>query len=188
MAGHFDFLMPSGEALELKTDTYNMDKTENFLSNDGATTIKTAGGPYQAFGRGATIFAYLYIKMALAFFFNTIDLIRHIDKVEKGQQNKKPVYIRNHGWTTTGYKISRKDVEHLVVDIKNVPILESGQILGQKSANAVRDYGNVSTKVQHCGAITLIFLTVYCLFFLCVLVKHPCSTAFTPIGTVYGLQ
>lgn len=118
---HFDFLMPSGEALELKTDTYNMDKTENFFIERWSDLHKKRpGGPYQAFGRGATIFAYLYIKNGTCFFFNTIDLIRHIDKVEK--DNKiKPVYIRNHGWTTTGYKISRKDVEHLVVDIKKCP-------------------------------------------------------------------
>ena len=114
---HFDFLTPDCCALELKTDTYDMQKTDNFFIERWSDLHKKRpGGPFQALGRGASLFAYLYIKNKKCFVFNTVDLIKHVMELENKKQVSL-VYIRNVAWTTTGYKIPRDSVKHLILKI-----------------------------------------------------------------------
>lgn len=108
-----DFIAPDFTTLELKTERRALADTENmFVEVWSDVHKKKPGGPYQAFGRGCTYFAYLYLPDKTAFVFNTHELITFL-----ASKKYSEIYIRNRAWTSSGYKVPRKDVEALVVKI-----------------------------------------------------------------------
>jgi hypothetical protein len=110
---HADFITPDFQTLELKSDSYSMGKTKNyFIERWSDVYKKRPGGLWQAFGRGTNYFAYLYVPDKTCFVFRTHELITFLE-----QHKFSEVYIRNRGWTTSGYKVPRALVAHLVVKI-----------------------------------------------------------------------
>lgn len=108
---HADFMCPDFSTLEVKSDQYNMHETPNmFIERWSDVKAKKPGGPWQAFGRGTTYFAYLYAANKVCYVFKTHELIEFLE-----QQKLAEIWVHNRSWVTVGYKVSRALVKHLVV-------------------------------------------------------------------------
>jgi hypothetical protein len=108
-----DFIeVESGKKLELKTDTYNMTKTENFFVERWSSLYDEKPGSFwQAYGHGCQIFCYMFVRHNTWFQFG--DIPAAMDKVEKMTATKGYIYIKNRAWITAGYKIPREALSDL---------------------------------------------------------------------------
>ena len=101
-----------GRSIELKTDTYSMDSTQNFFMERYSDTERgTFGGPWRAARDDVDSFVYMYLPQRRCFWFQSRELIDFLDVYCKG---KRLVEIPNKTWVTTGYLVPRKAVLHLV--------------------------------------------------------------------------
>lgn len=109
----FDVYINGNERVELKTDSYSMDKTENmFIEKIGNTQTNKPGGPFLSVINDIKYFVYFYIQDKTFYWFRPRDLCDYIDKnIEKLKMHR----IFNYGWSSIGYLVNRKDVEHLVI-------------------------------------------------------------------------
>ena len=109
----WDFTVQStGEKLELKTDTYNIDKSPNFFFERFSDVYKqTPGGPWQSYSHGVDIFCYYFVRHNVWFEFRDMEAL--LERLNKLTENKGLVYIKNRGWVTGGYKIPRNLLEDL---------------------------------------------------------------------------
>lgn len=109
----YDFtVLSSREKVELKTDSYNMDKSENFFFERYSDVSKESpGGPWRAKRDKVDIFCYYFVRHNIWYEFRDIPaLVKRLNSLTKG---KGLVYIKNRGWITGGYKVKRSDVEDL---------------------------------------------------------------------------
>ncbi len=109
----YDFVCTeTKKKIELKTDTYNMNKTDNFfIERYSDVHKKSPGGPWQSHGKGVDIFCYYFVRHNMWFQFEDLPkLIKRIEELTKGQGL---IYIKNKGWVTGGYKINRNDLADL---------------------------------------------------------------------------
>ena len=109
----YDFTVKSSrEKLELKTDTYNMNKSSNFFFERYSDVHrKTPGGPWRAHKDEIDIFCYYFVRHNLWFEFRDLDgLIERLNDLTKKQGL---IYIKNKGWVTGGYKIPREALDDL---------------------------------------------------------------------------
>ena len=109
----YDFdCVKTGAKIELKTDTYNIEKTDNFfLERYSDVHKKSPGGPWQSIEKGVTVFCYYFVRNNIWFQFN--DLPALIERANELTANQGLVYIKNKGWVTAGYKVKREDLEDL---------------------------------------------------------------------------
>lgn len=105
-----DLILKDGAKVELKTDFYTLDKTQNFfMERFGSVEEQKIGGPWKALEDGNKYFIYCYYKNKAFFWFTTERLVNKLDSLIK--KNKlKLKYINNQCWTTAGYLINRMDV------------------------------------------------------------------------------
>lgn len=109
----YDFILPNGETVELKTDNYDMQRTENFFMERWSSWAdKKPGGVWQS---KATYFVYYFIKNQTAFVFDTIKLRHYLDTQKYGG-----IQIKNKGWTTVGFKVPRKELESFIIKILTI--------------------------------------------------------------------
>jgi hypothetical protein len=109
----YDFTVKSSrEKIELKTDTYNMDKSDNFfLERYSDVHRKTPGGPWRAYKDKIDIFCYMFVRHNIWFEFRDLPaLIERLDDLTKKQGL---IYIKNKGWVTGGYKVPRDSLSDL---------------------------------------------------------------------------
>ncbi len=109
----YDFTVKSSrETLELKTDTYNMKKSENFFfERYSCVDKKSPGGPWRAKKDKVDIFCYYFVRHNVWFEFRDVPaLIKRLDALTKKQGL---IYVKNRGWITGGYKVKREDLEDL---------------------------------------------------------------------------
>lgn len=105
----YDFESGAGHSIELKTDTYPMNKTPNFfMERLGNVDKGKNGGPWRAYDDNVNYFVYLYIADRTAFWFETNRLIKLLNDKE---QTFKSRNIRNRSWTTMGYMVPRSVCE-----------------------------------------------------------------------------
>lgn len=111
-----DFFLNNGKTVELKTDSYDMDKTPNmFMEYETVTSKKTIlGGPWRSKEHEVDFFVYYYMKNKVFFWFEPIDLCKTLDKYIKSEK-VKPIAIQNRsstndgkGFKSFGYKIPRE--------------------------------------------------------------------------------
>jgi len=108
----YDFTCSSGAKIELKTDTYNMEKTENFFMERYSDVHReTVGGPWRAAGDDVDIFCYYFVRHNTWFQFNDIPAL--VERLNELTTGKGLVYIKNRGWVTGGYKVKRDELEDL---------------------------------------------------------------------------
>lgn len=106
-----DFRLPNGEKLEVKSDTYNHDTTENFFMERWSDfDKKKPGGPWQALAHGCQNFFYWFPKNRIGYLFNTQELVDILELIE---HTLKPVMIENVRWLTIGYKVPRATLSKL---------------------------------------------------------------------------
>lgn len=107
-----DFLDLQGELIEIKTDTYDMDKSANFfMERWSVLDKKSPGGPWQAVDKKATVFVYLFLTNKTWYVFR--DMEKLIDRLDDLTEKLGMVYIRNRGYITAGYKIPRAKLSDL---------------------------------------------------------------------------
>jgi hypothetical protein len=117
----FDFLTPDGEGLELKTERRSLAQTKNiFIERWSDVSAQRVGGPWQAWGRGATLFCVLYAPDQVALLYRTAELIGW---VEQHLSTLQSVRVRNRTWYTEGLLVPRSLVEHLLV--KGTPLSQT---------------------------------------------------------------
>lgn len=107
----YDFIIKkTGEKVELKTDTYNINKTDNFFfERYSDVSRKTNGGPWRAEVDKVDIFCYYFIRHNIWFQFTELDkLIRYLNEIVN---ESKLIYVKNKGYCTAGYKVNRKELE-----------------------------------------------------------------------------
>lgn len=111
--GLIDDFVLGGKTVELKTDTYSMSKTKNFfMEKYGNIKTKKLGGPWRTANDRVDFFVYLFIKEKTFFWFDPTKLVEFL---EDYILDIPPSYIDNKTWAAEGYKVSRKDVEHLLI-------------------------------------------------------------------------
>lgn len=107
-----DFIDAKDTVIELKTDTYEMDKTPNFFIERWSDVEKKyPGGPWQAHLKGVEVFVYLFIQNKTWFIFR--DVPKLLSRLDELTHKAYAINIPNRGWTTQGYRIKRADLQDL---------------------------------------------------------------------------
>lgn len=105
-----DFIAPDGRLIELKSDSYKHEDTENFfMERYSDVNAKTPGGPWQSAAHGCDTFVYFFVNSGIAYVFSLPPLLQKLEEMNL----KGLVYIRNKGWTTGGYKVPRSALANL---------------------------------------------------------------------------
>ncbi len=108
-----DFVLPNGDKVEVKSDSYNHDVTPNFFIELVSNVEKgKSGGPAQAAEHGCKYYCYYYSSHNIAYIFEVADLIKQVEDYVR-MFNPKPVEVRNIRWTTIGLKVSRRALKPL---------------------------------------------------------------------------
>jgi hypothetical protein len=112
-----DFVDVQDQVIELKTDTYDMEKTPNFFIERWSDfQNKKPGGPWQASEKGVHIFVYLFIQNKTWFIFR--DMPALLKRLEELTDKAYAINIPNRGWTTQGYRVKRADLQDLFTEEK----------------------------------------------------------------------
>ena len=124
-----DFTLNNGKTVELKTDSYSMDKTVNFFMEKNTILpdeTSILGGPWRSKDHKIDYFVYYYMSDKVFFWFEPKSLCKFLDKYIK--KNKiKPIAIPNrtgNGETfrSYGYKIPRLDIVDVLLKEHKVEI------------------------------------------------------------------
>lgn len=110
---HFaDFRRHDGKVVELKTDTYDMNKTPNFFIERWSDAAKKKpGSVWQSRANGVDIFCYFFITNNTYYQFTDMTLLeKELDSYISG---KSYIIVRNKWGNSHGYKVPRKILEGL---------------------------------------------------------------------------
>lgn len=113
-----DFVIEeTGETLELKADSYSIDRTQNFfielVSNYQGFKV---GGPAQALKNGTQYWVYMYAASSVYYVFETAKLVEELNKLLITEQ-LSPSLIPNKNYTTIGVKVPRKLLAHIYQEV-----------------------------------------------------------------------
>lgn len=98
--------------IELKTDTYDIEKTVNFfIEFYSDINRRKVGGPFRALTDHVDEFWYLFIVNRHLFQFN--DIPKLIVRIIEIANLSKLCYIGNRGWMTMGWKLPRTEFKDL---------------------------------------------------------------------------
>lgn len=116
--------LSDGKLIELKTDTYGLDKTENlFIERWGNIEQRKPGGPFRARKDRVPVFIYYFIRHNVWLEFDSKELCKLVERLTK---KSKLVYIKSHGWAVAGYKVPIRDV----LSIAQVHTFETPSVSG----------------------------------------------------------
>lgn len=108
-----DFTLSNGKTVELKTDSYDMEKTPNFFMEQKTISEKSSnlGGPWRAKDHKIDYFVYYFLKNKVFFWYDPIPLCEFLDKFVK-ESKLKPISIPNKDnrggyYEAIGFKIPR---------------------------------------------------------------------------------
>ena len=93
--------------IELKTEYYDMDKTENFFI-ERYSYDNVDGGPWQSLKNGVDYYIHFFVKNHTWFSFTTKELVEYLDTLELNL-----IKIPNKSHITRGFKIKRELLSHL---------------------------------------------------------------------------
>lgn len=107
-----------GRVIELKTDTYSMDKTPNFfIERYSDFAKKSPGGIWQSKAKRVKIFCYFFIKDGVYFEFDLAALVKELTPIADEIERKgKFLWIKNTGWVTAGFTYPREKLKHLFTE------------------------------------------------------------------------
>ena len=106
----------TGEKLELKTDSYDLNHTPNvFIERWSDRGKEKPGGPWQAYEHGCSIYAYYFKKNGIVFYY---DIPKLIDILES--KKRSHVWIKNKGWITSGYKVKREELTSALLETREI--------------------------------------------------------------------
>jgi hypothetical protein len=101
-----------GALVELKSDTYNIDKTPYFFMERWSDFHqKKPGGPWQSREKRVDVFCYLFVRHNIYYEFNDLKVLtKELDKLTDKQGM---VFVKNKGWVTAGFKVLREALKGL---------------------------------------------------------------------------
>jgi hypothetical protein len=106
-----DIIIEDNKKVELKSDSYSMDKTPNFfLEKIGNNVSGKLGGAHRAVADGIDWFVYLYMNDKTFFWFKPEDLKNFIDSNKQLEEKR----VLNKSYHSIGVLIPRELVKHLV--------------------------------------------------------------------------
>jgi len=102
-----------GNTIELKTDSYQMSKTNNFfIELYGNEKTKAAGGPFRSVLHNVDYFVYFFVKDMTFFWFRPSDLVAAVQTYIK-KHRLVPKRIINKTWVGIGYLIPRASLQDI---------------------------------------------------------------------------
>jgi hypothetical protein len=112
-----DFLLSyNGEAIELKSDSYDLNSTPNlFLERWSNIEAGKPGGPWQAQANGSKWFVYFFPVNLIYYRFDVNQLVAHIDQNVAEYKTRN---IPNKTYTTQGYLVPRASLAELYKEVK----------------------------------------------------------------------
>jgi hypothetical protein len=110
-----DFILADGTTVELKSDSYPMEKTENFFMETLSDTKSgKLGGVFRARNDKIHFFVYYYPANKTFFWFEVEKLCAEVERlIGTGKYRVKS--IKNRSWTTEGYALSRSLFEKVML-------------------------------------------------------------------------
>lgn len=106
----------TGEIIELKSDYYDPAKTENFFFERFSFEDKN-GGVWQAADHNVDYFIYWFPLDGSTYIFNVKQLVRKLNKITKSMDL---VSVRNNGYITRGFKVSREAVSMILLEPESI--------------------------------------------------------------------
>lgn len=105
----YDFLLPDGRKLELKTDFYGEQRSKNFFMERWSVfEKKKPGGAWQSRDKGTDVLVYFYPDTGNYYVFdNLAELIHELDHYVHSE-GLSLCMVRNKGYNGGGYKIPRE--------------------------------------------------------------------------------
>jgi hypothetical protein len=118
----YDFkVVSSGKKLELKTDDWDHDETENFFFERYSVWEKESpGGPWQSRKKRVDLFVYYFARNQVYYEFSDLKLLCKVLERIVRKEKLRLVLIKNQGYYTAGYKI-RRDLLQDLYTIYEVP-------------------------------------------------------------------
>lgn len=108
----------NGIFVELKTDTYDPNKTGNFFMEQFSDKeCQSPGGPWQAKSKGSCVFCYYFVKTNKLYIFDVNKLVEHLNE---NLSNYKKIDVRNRTWITLGLLVPIDSLSNIfkVYDMK----------------------------------------------------------------------
>jgi hypothetical protein len=119
----WDLNRKDGARIEVKTDTYDEDRTENFFferwsvgRKDGVMlppAERKPGSVWQSLEKGATVLVYYFVNSNVYYEFSNLYLLKialeQFIKIEKPRE----IFVRNRGYDAVGYKVPRRVLQSL---------------------------------------------------------------------------
>jgi hypothetical protein len=116
-----DFLVKGTKTkLELKSDYYDMDKTDNFFFEVYRSGTRP-GGSYQAREHGCKYFLYCFVPNGIVYCFDTKALCERLDLLHDSR-NLTLTSVGNGSYTTRGLKIHRDLVTDLFIELEDIGV------------------------------------------------------------------
>lgn len=116
-----DFTLNNGLTVELKTDSYDMNKTPNFFMEQMTISgnKSSLGGPWRSKDHNVDYFVYYFLNNRVFFWFKPITLCEFLDKFVE-EYRMKPISIPNRDnrggyYEAVGFKIPRESVKPLLL-------------------------------------------------------------------------
>lgn len=106
----------NGKSLDLKTDFYDMSKTENFFM-ERYSYAEQNGGPWQALDKGVDYYVYFFPSQMEFFVFKTTTLVK---KLEELCADLKLVNVWNTSHITRGFKVPREWLNKIRIPLEDV--------------------------------------------------------------------
>lgn len=125
-----DFTTPSGAVVELKSDSYTIERTTNFfMERYGDIKRQAPGGPWQAMQHGCKYFVYYYPKSGVAYVFEVQQLVAQLNALVP---QLKMFTIYNSSWQTGGFKVPRVFLQDICLAELKVGQEEANRLQLQK--------------------------------------------------------
>jgi hypothetical protein len=106
----------SGDTYELKTDTWDMNKTPNmFIEHLSDEAKGTPGGPWRALQDGSKFFVYMFAPNLTYFTFETAALVARMETL---LPSLKPFPVQNKGYVTVGYRVPRASLADIYSEVR----------------------------------------------------------------------
>lgn len=117
-----------GKIVELKTDTYSLDKTPNFfIERYSDFSKKSPGGIWQSKEKRVNVFCYLFIKDGVYYEFDLKELIKELTPIaDEYEAKKRFLWIKNPAWITAGFTYPREKLKHLFTEYRPAQTKGSG--------------------------------------------------------------
>ena len=110
-----DFHLSDGKTVELKSDSYPMEKTENmFFETLSDMDSGKIGGVHRAKRDKIDYFVYYYPTNKTFFWFDVDKLHAAVEKLIKSGSYKAKI-IRNSRWLTQGYALPRSAFKDIIL-------------------------------------------------------------------------